>query len=97
MVATVNDYDIEIANVAGEFPSHSHEETDEFFLVLRGPFELRLRDSVMTLREGDVYTVPAGVEHAPRAEPGTRILMVEPRGRLNTGDAETGTAGTRLV
>jgi mannose-6-phosphate isomerase-like protein (cupin superfamily) len=76
---------------------HSHDGTDEFFLVLQGTFELHLRDSVVTLREGDVYTVPRGVEHAPHAAPGTRILMVEPRGTVNTGDPETGTTGARLV
>jgi mannose-6-phosphate isomerase-like protein (cupin superfamily) len=97
VVATVNNYDIKIANVSGEFPSHRHEDTDEFFLVLRGTFELHLGDSIVTLNEGDVYTVPRGVDHAPHAASGTRILMVEPRGTVNTGDPETGTGGTRLV
>lgn len=97
VVATVNDYDVKIASVSGEFPEHAHPETDELFLVLDGVFELRMPDGTVTLRRGDVYTVPRGVRHAPRAEPGTRILMVEPRGTPNTGDAGGGTPGTRLV
>jgi mannose-6-phosphate isomerase-like protein (cupin superfamily) len=97
VVATLNDYDVKIANVEGAFPVHSHDETDEFFLVLSGTFELRLADGTVTLGPGDVYTVPAGVEHEPHAAPGTRILMVEPRGTVNTGDPATGTTGNRLV
>ncbi len=66
VVATVNDYDVKIASVSGEFPSHRHDDTDEFFLALRGTFELRLRDSVVALHEEDAYTVPRGVDHAPK-------------------------------
>lgn len=102
VVAAVNDHDVKVAKVAGEFPEHAHDDTDEFFLVLSGALHLDLPDRTVTLREGGTFTVPRGVRHRPRAEEGTRILLLEPRGTVNTGDADAtahgqGTAGTRLV
>ena len=101
VVAAVNDYDVKVARGAGEFPEHAHEDTDEFFLVLEGVLHLDLRepDRTVTLRAGGTFTVPRGVRHRPRAEPGTRLLLLEPRDTVNTGDAQgvKGTAGTRLV
>jgi len=97
VIAAVNDYDVKVANVEGDFPEHDHPETDEFFLVLAGRFTLELPDGPVELGPGDVYTVPAGVPHRPHAIPGTRILMVEPRGTVNTGDPATGTSGHRLI
>ena len=95
VVAEVNDYDVKVANVAGEFTSHVHDDTDEFFLVLEGRLHLDLPDGTVTLGPREVYTVPRGVQHRPRADEGTRILMFEPRGTYNTGDAATGTTGVR--
>lgn len=102
VIAAVNSYDVKVARVAGEFPEHAHDDTDEFFLVLAGVLHLDLPDRTVTLRPGGTFTVPRGVRHRPRAEEGTRILLLEPRGTVNTGDAEGaggtgGTAGTRLV
>lgn len=99
IVAVVNDYDVKVARGAGEFPEHAHPETDEFFLVLEGTLHLDLPDRTVTLQRGGTFTVPAGVRHRPRAEEGTRLLMFEPRGTLNSGDAQdvAGTAGHRLV
>jgi mannose-6-phosphate isomerase-like protein (cupin superfamily) len=91
VVARVNDYDVKIAHVEGEFAAHVHADTDEYFHVLAGRLVLRMTGGDVELRPGDVYVVPQGVEHAPLADPGTRILMFEPRGTLNGGDA--GTAG----
>ena len=96
VVAGVNDYDVKIARGSGEFPEHAHPQTDEFFLVLAGTLHLDLPDRTVTLRSGDVFTVPRGVRHRPRAEAGTRLLMFEPRGTVNTGDPATGTAGVPL-
>jgi len=96
VVAEVNDYDVKVANVEGEFAEHVHEETDEFFLVLAGRLDLDLPGGTVTLNSRDVYTVPRGTPHRPRAAAGTRILMFEPRGTVNTGDASTGTTGVRL-
>ncbi len=98
VVAAVNDHDVKVAKVAGEFPEHAHDDTDEFFLVLSGVLHLDLPDRTVTLRKGGTFTVPRGVRHRPRAEEGTRILLLEPRGTVNTGDADAeGTAGTRLA
>jgi mannose-6-phosphate isomerase-like protein (cupin superfamily) len=95
VVGSVNDYDVKVARAGGAFPEHAHDETDEFFLVLEGVLHLDLPDRTVTLRQGGTFTVPRGVRHRPRAEEGTRILMLEPRGTVNTGDAPgvTGTTG----
>jgi mannose-6-phosphate isomerase-like protein (cupin superfamily) len=90
IVARMNDYDVRIAHVRGEHVWHVHADTDEFFLVLDGQFDIALRDaaggeSVVTLRAGDTYVVPKGVEHKP-SSPGGSILMFEPSGTLTTGD-----------
>lgn len=100
IAATVNDYDVKIAKVAGEFPVHAHDGTDEFFLVLEGRLVLELPDEGrdVVLGTGGVFTVPRGVRHRPVADPGTRILMFEPRGTVNTGDSteREGTTGATL-
>lgn len=90
IVATMNDYDVRIAHTLGEHVWHSHIDTDEFFLVLDGAFDIALRDdkgteSSVHLAKGDVYVVPKGVEHKP-SSPGGSILMFEPSGTLTTGD-----------
>ncbi len=86
VVARVNDYDVRIAKVEGDHAWHVHHDTDEFFLCLAGRFRIELRDGEVVLGPGDVYTVPKGVEHFPHADPGTRILMLEPQGTPTTGD-----------
>ena len=96
VVAEVNDYDVKVVNVDGDFVEHAHDETDELFLVLAGRLTIDLPDGAVTLDPYDVFTVPRGVRHRPRAEPGTRILILEPRGTVNTGDPATGTTGVRL-
>ena len=91
VAATVNDYDVKIARIEGEFVWHAHEDTDEFFLVLAGDLTIELegREPVRLLPQ-QVFTVPRGLRHRPVAAPGTRILLIEPRGTVNTGDAEPG-------
>jgi mannose-6-phosphate isomerase-like protein (cupin superfamily) len=87
VVARVNDYDVRIAKVDGEHTWHSHADTDEFFLVVAGRFTIDLRGGPsVELGPGDTFVVPRGVEHRPRAEAGTRILMFEPAGTPSTGD-----------
>jgi mannose-6-phosphate isomerase-like protein (cupin superfamily) len=87
IVATMNDYKIEVVKIAGEFVWHSHPETDDFFLVLEGELEIELRDRTVQLRKGDLFVVPRGVEHRPRAREEAHILLIEPQGTPNTGDA----------
>ncbi|GID27236.1 cupin [Paractinoplanes brasiliensis] len=90
IVTRMNDYDVRIAHVKGEHVWHVHEHTDEFFLVLDGRFDIELRDrETVTLGPGDVFVVPAGVEHKP-SSPGGSILMFEPSGTATTGDRHEG-------
>jgi mannose-6-phosphate isomerase-like protein (cupin superfamily) len=96
IVGEVNDYDVKVANVAGEFTEHVHDDTDEIFLVLAGRLHLDLPDRTVSLDPMDLFTVPRGTRHRPRAESGTRILMLEPRGTSQDGTAG-GSTGTRLV
>ncbi|MCC3655282.1 cupin domain-containing protein [Streptomyces sp. S07_1.15] len=90
IVTRVNDYDVRIAHVEGEHVWHVHEDTDEFFLVLDGRFDVALRDGdgterTVELRKGDTFVVPRGTEHKP-SSPGGSIMMFEPSGTLTTGD-----------
>lgn len=90
IVATMNDYDVRIAHTRGEHVWHAHADTDEFFLVLDGRFDIALRDaagteSTVTLRRGDAYVVPKGTEHRPSSADGASILMFEPSGTSTTG------------
>jgi len=93
IVARMNDYDVKIAHARGEHVWHVHEETDEFFLVLDGQFDVAIRDDqgerTVVLRAGDTYVVPRGVEHKP-SSPGASILMFEPSGTSSTGDRHEG-------
>jgi mannose-6-phosphate isomerase-like protein (cupin superfamily) len=86
IIAQMNDYHFKLAKVQGEFVWHDHPETDEMFLVLKGQLEIRLRDGVVTLNEGEMYVVPKGVEHKPVAENECHIMLIEPAGTVNTGD-----------
>jgi mannose-6-phosphate isomerase-like protein (cupin superfamily) len=87
IIAQLNDYHFKIAKIQGEFVWHSHPETDEVFLVIEGQLNIHLRDNVLKLMEGEMCVIPKGVEHKPAAEKECQILMVEPAGTLNTGDA----------
>ena len=87
IVAYLNDYKVQVAKVHGEFVWHSHPETDDFFLVLDGRLTIQLRDGDVEVGPGELYVVPRGVEHCPRAEEEAHILLIEPRGTVNTGDA----------
>ncbi|WP_055589598.1 cupin domain-containing protein [Peterkaempfera griseoplana] len=86
-VAVLNDYEVKLAKLKGEFVWHTHEETDELFLVISGRLTIQLRDADVVLEPGELYVVPRGVEHCPRADEETAILLLEPAGTLNTGDA----------
>lgn len=86
-VATVNDYDVRLAKVKGEFVRHTHAGSDEFFLVLDGRLTIRLDEGVVVLGPGEIYVVPRGAHHQPYAEEETSILLFEPSEIVNTGDA----------
>jgi len=87
VVARLNDYAVKVVKLKGEFVWHSHPETDELFLVVEGTLLIQLRDGDVTLGPGQLYVVPRGVEHRPVAEGDVSVVLVEPEGTLNTGDA----------
>jgi mannose-6-phosphate isomerase-like protein (cupin superfamily) len=86
IVAYLNDYQITVVKIRGEFTWHAHDETDEFFLVLGGRMMIQLRERDVDLDPGELFVVPRGVEHCPKAED-AEVLLIEPRGTLNTGTA----------
>jgi mannose-6-phosphate isomerase-like protein (cupin superfamily) len=86
-VAQLNDYDVRIVKVQGEFTWHSHADTDELFLVLDGELTIQLRDRDVVLGPRELFVVPRGTEHCPRADTETALLLLEPQTVINTGDA----------
>lgn len=87
IVAMLNDYKVIVVKVKDEFVWHKHDETDDFFLVLKGHLTIQLRDRDVELDEGELFVVPRGVEHCPRAEQEAWVLLIEPEQTRNTGDA----------
>ena len=88
-VTRLNDFDVMVVKVQGEFVWHTHDDTDDFFLVLKGEVDIQLRDRVVTLGPGEVFVVPKGVEHCPVAREEAHLLLIEPTGTPNTGNAAT--------
>ena len=86
-IAQVNDYDVRIVKVRGEFTWHRHPDTDEFFLVLSGQLTIQMRDRDVVLAPGELFVVSQGIEHCPRADTETALLLFEPSSVVNTGDA----------
>ncbi|MBA2516707.1 MAG: cupin domain-containing protein [Solirubrobacterales bacterium] len=87
IVGYLNDYKLVVVKARGEFVWHQHDDTDDFFLVIRGRLTIQLRDRDVELGEGEMFVVPRGVEHCPKAEDEAHVLLIEPRGTVNTGDA----------
>ena len=87
IVAMLNDYKVLVVKVRDEFVWHKHDETDDFFLVVRGRLTIQLRDRDVELEPGELFVVPRGVEHCPRADEEAWVLLIEPKNTVNTGDA----------
>ncbi len=87
IIAQVNDLHIKSVKVQGEFVWHRHEDTDELFLVHKGKLTIKYRDRNVTLGAGELHVIPKGVEHKPIAAEECEILLIEPAGTINTGDA----------
>ena len=87
IIGELNGQHVKLSRLDGEFVWHAHENEDELFLVIEGELELRFRDSAVTLRDGDLYIVPRGVEHLPIAHKPTSVLLFEPATTINTGNA----------
>jgi mannose-6-phosphate isomerase-like protein (cupin superfamily) len=94
-VGQFNGHDLMVAKLKGPFVWHRHEDTDDLFLVLKGRIRIELRDGHVELGPGELYVVPKGVEHRPVADEEAHILLIEPTGTPNTGDATT--AAPRVV
>ena len=86
VIAEMNDYQFKIVKIQGDFVWHDHPDTDETFIVLDGRLRIDFRDGHVDLGSGEMYVVPKGVEHKPFAEDEVKVLLIEPRGVVNTGD-----------
>ena len=86
VIAEMNDYQFKLAKLEGEFICHNHPETDEVFIVIEGSMSIELEDGIVELNAGEMYVVPKGVMHKPFAEKECKIMLVEPRGVVNTGE-----------
>jgi mannose-6-phosphate isomerase-like protein (cupin superfamily) len=87
IIAQLNENHLKLAKIKGEFVWHSHPETDEVFIVIEGQFEMQLPEKTLTLKAGEMCVIPKGVQHRPVAAEECAILLVEPAGTVNTGDA----------
>jgi mannose-6-phosphate isomerase-like protein (cupin superfamily) len=87
IVGYLNDYKLAVVKAQGEFVWHKHDDTDDFFFVLSGQLTIQLRDRDVELGPGELFVVPRGVEHCPRADQEAHVLLIEPAGTVNTGDA----------
>ena len=85
VIAELNDYQFKLSKLQGDFIWHNHPDTDEAFLVMEGTLRIDFRDGSVTLNPGEMFVVPKGVEHKPYAEQEVKLLLIEPRGVLNTG------------
>ena len=92
-IGQFNGHDLMVVKAQGEFVWHKHDDTDDLFIVLRGELTIQLRDRDVVVGPGELYVVPRGVEHCPRADEEVELLLIEPLGTVNTGDA----AGSELT
>ncbi|WP_409250884.1 cupin domain-containing protein [Bacillus sp. SCS-153A] len=88
VVAEMNDYQFKLVKVQGDFVWHAHKDTDEVFIVIEGEMSIEFRDGEVKLTQGEMFVVPKGIEHKPYAQDECHIMLVEPKGVVNTGEAE---------
>ena len=86
VIAEMNDYQFKVVKLEGDFVWHDHPDTDETFIVIEGTLRIDFRDGAVTLNAGEMFVVPKGVEHKPFAESEVKLLLIEPRGVVNTGE-----------
>ena len=89
IITELNDYQIKIVKVEGDFVWHDHSDTDEFFLVIEGTLFIEFEEETMELNAGELYVVPKSVQHRPYALEECKVMLIEPRGVVNTGEAES--------
>jgi mannose-6-phosphate isomerase-like protein (cupin superfamily) len=95
-VGQFNGHDLMVVKVKGPFIWHKHDDTDDFFLVLKGRLTIQMRDGNVVLGPGELCVVPRGVEHCPMAEEETHVLLIEPAGTPNTGNPETAAPRSKI-
>ena len=88
IISELNDYQIKLVKIKDSFVWHSHEDTDELFLVIEGSMKIEFKEKTIELNEGEMYVVPKGIEHRPFAENECEIMLIEPKGVINTGENE---------
>jgi len=88
IIEQMNDYHFKLAKFKGEFTCHDHKETDEVFFVVEGEMKIEFRDRTVTLKSGELFVVPKGVEHKPVSEEECKVMLIEPAGTVNTGEVE---------
>ena len=86
VIAEMNDYQLKLVKVQGEFVWHKHPETDEVFIVINGVLDIEFKDAKVTLESGEMFVIPKGVEHRPVAKKECKMMLIEPKGVINTGD-----------
>ena len=97
IVARYNENEVRLVKVEGEFIWHSHDDTDELFLVIEGELDIELRDRTVQLQAGELFVVPRGTEHRPISRSGeTKLLLLDPRDMPNTGDEATATKAVEI-
>ena len=97
IVARYNDHEVRLVKVEGEFIWHSHDDSDELFLILAGELDMEFRDRTVTLQPGELIVVPKGTEHRPCARKGeVRLLLIDPKDMPNTGDPATATVAVEI-
>ncbi|NVK55787.1 MAG: cupin domain-containing protein [Alteromonadaceae bacterium] len=89
VIAEMNDYQFKLVKVEGEFVWHDHPDTDEVFIVVEGTLNIEFREGTVTLNSGEMFVIPKGVEHKPSANTECKIMLVEPKGVVNTGDSDS--------
>ena len=89
VIAEMNDYQFKLIKINGEFIWHSHDDTDEAFIVINGEFTIKFRDRKVDIKKGEMFIVPKGVEHKPIAKNECQIMVIEPKGVVNTGDKKS--------
>ena len=92
VIAEMNDYQFKLVKIKGDFVWHSHADTDETFIVIEGTLRIDFRDGCVELSAGEMYVVPKTIEHKPFAEHEAKVLLIEPKGVINTGDKGERTA-----
>lgn len=97
IITELNDYQIKIVKVEGDFVWHNHSDTDEFFLVIDGTLFIEFESETMELNAGELYVVPQGIQHRPYALEECKVMLIEPRGVINTGEASSELTATNDV